>query len=126
MSVVLIVLGVVLLVLLLLFIGGLVVTGRRREEPAEYIRQVALADQALEQARAADRGWDREILETAGRRALDGERPGVRYDQLRLVRVDDRPGVTEDRAELLATGAEGEARIMLARHEAGWVAERVD
>lgn len=123
---VLIVLGCAAAVLVLLFIGGLVVTGRRRQEPEDYIRGVARADQALEQARASDRGWDREVLEGAARAALDVERPDAVFDSLRLVLVDDRPGVTEDRAELLASGPQGEARVVLARREAGWVAEVVD
>lgn len=126
MSVVLIVLAVVAAVLVLLFMGGLVVTGRRRETPEEYVRQVARADEQLEQARAVDRGWDRATLERVARAALADERPGEAYEELRLVLVDDRPGVTEDRAELLASGPGDESRVYLSRHEVGWVAERVE
>ena len=41
--------------------------------------------------------------------------------------VDDRPGVTDDRAHLVARGSAGEARVILARREGGdWFAEHVD
>lgn len=126
MSVLTIVLIVLAALLVIFFVGGLV--GNRRRygaAPAEYARHVAEADQALEEARATDKGWDRRALEEAAWRALAEERPGDSYDTLVVVLVDDRPGVTEDRAELVAAGPEGEARVVLSRHEAGWRAERV-
>ena len=39
--------------------------------------------------------------------------------------VEDRPGVEEDRAQFHATGADGEARVVLGRHGDRWVAESV-
>ena len=124
-------LGIVLIavaaVLLLLFLGGLSGAARRgrRREP-QRARHVAEADRALEHARAADRGWDRSALEAAARDALSSERGGWSYEELVLVLVDDRPGVEEDRAHLVASGAEGEARVILARRESGWALERIE
>ena len=126
MSVIAIVLIVVGAVLVLLFVGGYVAARRRanRPEVAEHIRS---ADQALEQARATDRGWDRALLEQAARAALEAERPGTSWDAVDLVLVDDRPGVVDDTAHLVATGAGGEARVVLSRREGGeWFAERVE
>lgn len=113
------------LVLVLLVVSGLVASRRRYPTSGEYVRHVADADSALERARAADRGWDREALDLAARSALAAERPDATYDELHLVRVDDRPGVEDDRAHLVATGPSGEARVVLARHEGSWVLDRV-
>jgi hypothetical protein len=127
MSVVVIVLIVLGSLMLLFFIGGLVYTARRyRRLGRDFYRHLAAADQALEQARATDRGWDRAALEAAARAGLEAERPGWAYDDLHLVLVDDRPGVTEDRAEFLAVGADGMARVGLVRSESGWKHDRVD
>jgi hypothetical protein len=124
LAVVLIVLGVLAI---LLFAGGLVAARRRaRIEAGPYQRHLAEADRALEQARAADRGWDRAAMEQAARRALEEQRQGLVYDRLDLVLVDDRPGVGQDRAHFQATGAGGNARVVLTRREGGWVAERVE
>jgi hypothetical protein len=40
--------------------------------------------------------------------------------------VDDKPGVTEDRAHFVASGNGEEARVVLARRESGWALERVE
>lgn len=126
MSVLAIVLIVLAALFVIFFVGGLVANRRHYSAaPAEYARHVAEADQALEEARATDKGWDRRALEEAAWRALAEERPDYSYDTLHVVLVDDRPGVVEDRAELVAAGAGGEARVVLSRHETGWRAERV-
>jgi hypothetical protein len=124
-------LGIVLIVVgaivLLFFIGGVlgVVARMRRQDPT-YEAHVAAADAALEQARAADRGWHRDTMEECARAAIAESRPGWDYGDLHLVYVDDRPGVTEDRAHFLAVGSDGEARVILARQDDRWVAERVE
>ena len=124
-------LGIVLIViagvLLVLLVGGFAGAARRRRhvEP-NYARRLAEADRALEQARAADKGWDRAALETAARQALENERPGWAYGELSLVLVDDRPGIDEDRAHFLATGNGDQARLVLARRESGWALERIE
>ena len=127
MSVVVIILIVVAVLVLGFFIGGLLYTARRyRHLGRDFYRHVAEADAALEAARAEDRGWDRENLEAAARQGLEAERPGWAYDDLHLVLVDDRPGVTEDRAEFVAVGPDGTVKVGLVRHEAGWQHDRVD
>ena len=112
--------------LLLIFVGGLVAARRRdRQSAPEYARHLSEADQALEQARASDRGWDRAVMEDVARQALAREHPGTTFDRLELVLVDDRPGVMEDRAHFEASNADRQVPVILARGESGWVAERV-
>jgi hypothetical protein len=124
-------LGIILIViaalLLLLLAGGFAGAARRRGHHApHYDRNLAEADRALEHARAADKGWDRTALEAAARDALSGERPEFAYSELALVLVDDKPGISEDRAHFLATGDDGEARVVLARRDSGWALEHVE
>ncbi len=127
MSAVAIVAIVIGALILLVFLGG-ALAARRRDtgEREAYERHLLEADHALEEARAADKGWDRAALEQAARAALAERRGGWAYDRLDLVLVDDRPGVTEDRAHFVASGAGGETRVVLARREHGWVADRVE
>ena len=103
------------------FVGGLIAARRQRAASEHSLREkIAHADRALEAARAADRGWDRVVLDAAAREALERERPDFRYDTLHLVLVDDRPGTDEDRALMGAVGDEGELRIMLIRRGNIW------
>ena len=120
LAIILIVIGAVLV---LLFVAGALVARRRTE--GDYAEHVAQADHALEAARAADRGWDRELLERTARTALERERPGWTYE-LHLVLVDDRPGVVDDRAHLVAVGDGDEAHLVLTRQAGGdWMVEAV-
>jgi hypothetical protein len=126
-STVAIVLIIVGAIVLLFFIGGLIVLSRRSQRQAgTYAEHVAAADAALEQARAADKGWERERMEAVARDAVAQSKPGWTYTDLHLVLVDDRPGVEEDRAHFVAIGSDGECRVVLARQGEGWVAERVE
>jgi hypothetical protein len=126
MSAIAIVLIVIGAVLLLLFVGGFVAARRRAARP-EVAENIRAADRALEQARASDRGWDRELMATVAGRALGEGRPDYEWETIELVLVDDRPGVTDDRAELACWGPHGPARVYLARREGGdWFAERVE
>jgi type II secretory pathway pseudopilin PulG len=122
-AIVLIVLGVLLL---LFFIGGLLgVRARGRHQAATFTDNVRAADEALEQARAQDKGWHRETMEAVARAAIADKRPGWTYDDLQLVLVDDRPGVEEDRAHFVAMGADDQVRVILARQADTWVLEQV-
>jgi hypothetical protein len=125
LAIILIALGALLL---LLFLGGLFVRSRRDAALKDrYAQDVAEADQALERARAEDKGWDRALLEEATRKALAEARPGSTYPEIVLVLVDDRPGMAEDQAHLMASGEDGEARVVLTRHETGeWAVDRVE
>ena len=106
LAIILIVLGVLVI---LVFVGGLVASRRREEAHAgEYARHLAEADQALEEARAADKGWDRAVMEAAVQRALEEQRPGFRPEKLELVLVDDRPG--RDRGPGAFRGRRGRRR----------------
>ena len=126
MSLVAIIVIVVLAIAVIFFIGGLVVVRRRRRENAgELEAHIRAADQALEAARAADRGWDPVLMQEAARSALERERPDFRYDNLHLVRVDDRPGTEEDRAEMAAVGGGEVVRVSVARRGGNWVGEDV-
>jgi|EndMetStandDraft_8_1072994.scaffolds.fasta_scaffold53730_1 hypothetical protein len=113
-------------VLVLFFIGGLIaVYVRSQREAPVYAEHVREADQALEVARAGDRGWDRDVMEGVVRSALSAERPDFSYAGLHLVLVEDRPGKDEDRAHFMAVGDGGEARVVLGRQGGDWVAESV-
>ena len=124
LAIILIVLGVVIVIAFVL--GLLGARARDRRQAPSYEEHVAAADHALEQARAADKGWHREAMEQVARRALEESRPGWSYEELHLVLVDDRPGVGEDRAHFMAVAADGEARVILSRQADAWVAEGVE
>lgn len=126
MSTLAIILIAMAIVVALLLAGGAAVVRRRAEAGREeYAAHLAAADHALEAARAADRGWDRTVMEDVARAALNEHRPDWDFRSLDLVLVDDRPGVTEDRAEFEADDGDRRVRVVLARSEAGWGAERV-
>ena len=123
MDLVLIIIGAVTVLAVLFFVGGYIVSRRRTERWSEH---VAEADAALEAARAADKGWDRSLLELAATQALEAQRPGWAYGDLHLVLVDDKPGVEEDRAHFVAAGGDGDVRVVLTRDAAGeWRVESV-
>ena len=124
LAIVLVVLGVIVL---LLFAGGLAAARRRdRLQAGTLERHIVEADRALQQARATDRGWDRPRMEEAARQAMEEARPGWPYDSLDLVLVDDRPGVDQDRAHFVASGPEGQVRVVLGRREGDWIRESAD
>ena len=111
---------------MLLFIGGLLGARRRdRRRAPQYAEHLHQADQALEQARAADRGWDRDVMERLVRETLEREHPGTAFDRIELVLVDDRPGVDEDRAHFEAVDGDRRVRVVLARSGEGWAPEHV-
>jgi hypothetical protein len=124
LGIVLIVIGV--LVVLFAIGGAIAVVSRSRAQDDTFAEHVEAADSALEQARALDKGWQRDRMEEAARAALAESRPGWSYDDLHLVLVDDRPGVSEDRAHFMAMGSDEPVRVILAREGDRWVAERVE
>jgi hypothetical protein len=123
LAIVLIALGVVVV---LFFIGGLLtVRARSRRDAATFDEHVRAADLALEQARALDKGWHRDTMESAARDAVAQARPGWSYDDLHLVLVDDRPGTEEDKAHFVAMGADDQVRVVLARDGDSWILSEV-
>jgi uncharacterized protein YneF (UPF0154 family) len=123
MDIVLIVIAVLVVLAVLFFVGGYIASRRRNENWAE---NVAAAEQALEVAWAADKGWDRELLHRSAREALGSHKPGWEYRDVHLVEVSDQPGVQDDRAQLVAVGDDGEARVVLCRDDdGGWSVESV-
>jgi hypothetical protein len=125
LAITLIVLGVLIAIALVL--GVLGIRARNRRQASTWAEHVASADAALEQARATDRGWHREVMEGVARGALEQQRPGWSYRDLHLVLVDDKPGVEEDRAHFVAVNEEGdEVRVVLGRQQGDWVAESVE
>src|SRR3954471_17638992 len=115
----------IVLIVLAVVVGGALIARRRTEGPG-WEQHIRAADQAIEQARAADRGWSRELIDEAARRGLGEQRPGFEPESIELVLVDDRPGVVEDRAHLIALAASDTVRIVLARDESGaWEVEQV-
>jgi len=123
MDIVLIVVGFVVVLAVLFFVGGYVASRRQNENWAENVAQ---AERALELAWAADKGWDRELLHRSAREALGSHKPGWEYRDVHLVEVSDQPGVQDDRAQLVAVGDDGEARVVLCRDDdGGWSVESV-
>ena len=119
---------VIVVVAIVVLVGTGLVASRRRIDvgATDYRRHVAEADGALERARAGDKGWDREALEAAARGALESSRPGVDFDDLHLVLVEDREGVEQDRAHFVATDESGDVRVVLARSDGRWAVDRVE
>ena len=123
LAVILIVAAVVVITLLVL--ATLAVRKRMEEARPDYERHLAAADHALEAARASDKGWDRAVMEDVARTALNEHRPDWDFRTLDLVLVDDRPGVTEDRAHFEASDGDQRLLVVLSRGEAGWTAGEV-
>jgi sensor histidine kinase regulating citrate/malate metabolism len=117
LAIVLIVLGVLVVVLA---IGGTIAAGRIQQRSEAHLRQVLeQANEALAQARALDRGWERATLEAAAREAA-----GSGYERLELVQVVDNPGVENDKAVFKVIVKGGRDRtITLGRRDGAWVAD---
>lgn len=114
-----------IVVVALLVAATLAVRRRMEREQPAYDRNLAAADHALEAARASDRGWDRGVMEDVARTALNERRPGWDFRSLDLVLVDDRPGVTDDRAHFEASDGDESVVVVLTRGDAGWTAGEV-
>ncbi len=126
MSTLAIVIIVLAVVLILFLLGGLLGARRRDIEQAPvYQQHLREADHALEQARASDRGWDREMMERVVHAALADAHPGITFDRLDLILVDDQPGVHQDRAHFEAHAGDRPVRVILSRGDAGWSADQV-
>jgi hypothetical protein len=111
---------IVVVVLLLLIVGGFVATARRsRAGTRDLLATLSEADHALALARADDRGWDRELLETAAREAFAARSP-VEVRELQLLKVVDRPGTEDDQAVFRVITDVGSEELLLMRHGDHW------
>ena len=123
MSAVEVVLLVLLLVVVLLIAGGLAVNARRYRAEARTLGGAVLAaDQALAEAHAEDKGWDRAIMEAAARDAFTARAPREPIHELHLVQVVDRPGTEQDEAVFRVVTPGGEQDVRLGRQDGAWVA----
>jgi type II secretory pathway pseudopilin PulG len=113
---------VIVVLLVVLLLGGVVANRRHvRDEEDEFRVQLREADQALAQARAEDRGWDRDALEVAAREAFAQRSPAA-IRELMLVLVVDRPGTDEDQAVFRVVTESGSEDIVLSRRGDLWAA----
>lgn len=118
-----IVLGVLVLLVLVLAISGAAWNRRHRERTrADLLARITSADRALAAAVAADRGWDRSVLDAAARSALADRDPALAGATLTLILVDDQPGTEDDRAVFEVDGGES-APLTLIRRGGTWHAD---
>jgi type II secretory pathway component PulJ len=122
------ILGIVLLVLLALILvlaaGGYVAATRRaRSREVALRRELEEAERAFAQARALDKGWDRDVLADAARVAAEQRFGDAAVGVPLLVQVLDRPGTEADQAIFRVQTADGaEHRMTLGRTGGDWAA----
>lgn len=117
-----IVLLVVLVVVVVLAAGGyMAMTRRTHAREAALQRELAQAEDALAQAHALDKGWDRARLDAAARAAAAARFGDAVVGAPQLVQVIDRPGVDADQAVFRIESSDGrEHRITLGRAGGEW------
>jgi type II secretory pathway pseudopilin PulG len=115
---------VIVAIVVALFAGGMVAVARRRRERGSAFRtEVERANGALAAARAEDRGWDPELLESAARAAC-ARRGASTLRSLHLIQVVDRPGTEHDEARFRGIDDRGVAHdVLLRRSGEGWESE---
>ncbi len=111
-------LAVAAVAVLVVVVGASIARRRTEARDAQLRERLAVANQALAQAHAADNGWARETLEAAARAAAGPIAP----DELHLMQVIDRPGTEADEAVFRAVTAGQPREIRLGRDGEGWVA----
>ena len=127
MSTGLLILLIVLAVIVLLAAGGALAQRRRlARNRGVFEASLEQVNADLAEARAEDRGWDRELLEAAARDAYARERPGGGEPALTLVRVLDRPGTDDDQAVFRVGDARSRERLTLGRQGGAWVLEALE
>lgn len=121
-----IVLAVLGAILLLALGGALAASRRRAPRQGRFEDRLDAVNRDLAAARASDRGWERDALEAAARRAFAAQRPGAAIAELTLVQVLDRPGTEEDKAVFRVVADGSESRLTLGRSGGEWVGEHLD
>src|SRR5262249_9518555 len=91
-------------------------------EGADVFREkLAEANEALADARAADRGWDPASLEAVARAAVERRHPNATVRGVHLVQVVDKPGTDDDEAHFYVDIARGrDMRVVLGREGGEW------
>lgn len=118
----LIVVVALLATLLLLAVGGAIATSRRaKAQEPQLLADLEAVNDALAAAHAQDKGWDPERLRAAAEAAFADRHPGVQAETLTLVQVDDRPGISQDRAVFRVVAGGAEHELVLGRTDDGWV-----
>ncbi|MGH2901743.1 MAG: hypothetical protein ACRDMZ_23920 [Solirubrobacteraceae bacterium] len=117
-----IVLIVVLVVIVVLASGGYVAATRRaRAAEAGLRHDLEEAEKMFAQARALDKGWDRDTLADAARAAAEQRFGDTTVGVPLLVQVIDRPGTDADQAIFRIQTADGaEHRMTLGRSGGVW------
>lgn len=114
---------IVLVAVILVLVGGGYVAATRRQQADEGALRHELeeAEQAFAQARALDRGWDRDTLADAARSAAAQRFGATAVGAPLLVQVLDRPGTDADQAIFLVKTDDGtEHRMTLGRAGGVW------
>jgi uncharacterized Ntn-hydrolase superfamily protein len=113
---------ILIVVVLVLVVGGFVArrTQLARTRPA-FEDSLVRVNRDLALAAAEDRGWDRERMEAAARRAFAEQAGGAEPERLVLIEVRDRPGTDEDQAVFRAERAGARHRLTLGRSGGEWV-----
>jgi hypothetical protein len=116
-----IVLLVVIVLIAVMVTGGYIASNRRAAaRERKLLDQLQTADQALAQAHAEDKGWDRALLEAAARDAVTERFAGAQVRAMHLVQVVDRPGTDADQAVFRVETDDGEHHITLGRTDGVW------
>ena len=119
----LIVIIVVAVLIVVCLVGGIVAVRRReRADGGRLLADVAATNEQLAQARAQDRGWDRDTIDAAARAAHLQAHPGAEIRAVHLVQIVDRPGTDDDEAVLHLVDASGEHTVRLGRRGDEWTA----
>jgi hypothetical protein len=113
---------IVIVVLLVLSVGGFLARRAQlaKSRPA-FERRLSQVERDLVAAAAADRGWDRDHLESAARR-ICAEQVGAEPEELTLIEVVDRPGTDEDEAVFDVRAGGSRHRLVLGRRDGEWIA----
>jgi hypothetical protein len=109
------------LIVFFLIGGAIAVSRRNAAHGGRLLRDLASANEALARARAEDRGWDRDMIDAAGRAAHLARRPDARIGAVHLVQVVDRPGTEHDEALLRIVDDAGSHDVLLGRAGDEWV-----
>src|SRR4051812_21099257 len=88
-----IIIGVFTILVIVFAVGGWKAATRRAHgREHRLLEDLHEAEQALARAHATDKGWDRELLESAAREAVAERFGSAPVNALHLVQVIDRPG----------------------------------